>query len=317
MKTTAFFATNSSIPQILAASLLAVTIPACIDEDGSQQRGEPLPSAEISSPLTICLNGNQPRREFRTLSDTERQHFLDVLSQLTLRPAPDQPSFIDSLAKQHGRQVYLTHGYAVSLPWHRYFLVQLETELQKRDPTLTLPYWDTSLDSQQPEFALVWSSANFGGNGDADTLCVSNGTFRNFRPLFANEHCLKRDWYSDLEHGISSFAAPEIINQIVFGADNYSAFRRDIERQAYGRILNTIRGDMASIRSPNDPLYFLIAANLDRLWDSWQSVRPQNKTDYLGSNFDGTSASLFDYLPGFINVRVQNVLDTNALCYHY
>ena len=80
--------------------------------------------------------------------------------------------------------------------------------------------------------------------------------------------------------------------------------------------------------SPNEPLFFLHHAQIDRLWALWQEQDRENRiADYKGNlpGADGEngpfSALIDDMLPNFggliSDVMVRNVMDTKAgdLCY--
>jgi tyrosinase len=66
------------------------------------------------------------------------------------------------------------------LPWHREFLLQLETDLQSIDSALTLPFWDWTHDAALPDPTLsqLWAENFMGGNGiEADDWRVATGPF--------------------------------------------------------------------------------------------------------------------------------------------
>ncbi|KAJ8302893.1 hypothetical protein KUTeg_019289 [Tegillarca granosa] len=62
--------------------------------------------------------------------------------------------------------------------WHRIYLLIFEWSLQRVNPTVTLPYWDSTLDfdTTNPTRSVVWTSRFFGnGNG-----LVTSGPFANW-----------------------------------------------------------------------------------------------------------------------------------------
>ncbi|XP_053390939.1 putative tyrosinase-like protein tyr-3 [Mercenaria mercenaria] len=69
------------------------------------------------------------------------------------------------------------HKGAAFLVWHRVFLTHFEEEMRKIDPSVSLPYWDSSADFYiaKPTESVVWSDCFMGsGNG------AISGYFENF-----------------------------------------------------------------------------------------------------------------------------------------
>ena len=75
-----------------------------------------------------------------------------------------------------------------------------------------------------------------------------------------------------------------------------------------------IRGTMVLMTSPNDPIFFLHHANIDRLWAEWQATHPaktyEPKSGYAGNNADSAMAPFGD-------MRPQQVEDVSDLGYRY
>ena len=61
------------------------------------------------------------------------------------------------------------------LPWHRYYIRQFELDLQSIDPSVTLPYWDWTVDNSPT--SSIWSPDFMGGNGRSSDGRVMNGPF--------------------------------------------------------------------------------------------------------------------------------------------
>ena len=76
----------------------------------------------------------------------------------------------------------------------------------------------------------------------------------------------------------------------------------------------TMRGTMALPTSPNDPVFFLHHANIDRLWAIWQARHP-GKTYEPKSAQPGNSAD--SPMPPFGRVTPQGVENIATLGYQY
>src|SRR2546423_1510432 len=59
--------------------------------------------------------------------------------------------------------------------WHRVMLRQFELDLQAIDPTVSLPYWDWTVDNSP--VSSIWDPTFLGGNGRAGDHKVMSGPF--------------------------------------------------------------------------------------------------------------------------------------------
>ena len=85
-------------------------------------------------------------------------------------------------------------------------------------------------------------------------------------------------------------------------------------RLSPGAVRPPIRGTMVLPTSPNDPVFFLHHANIDRLWAAWQAAHSgktyEPKTGQAGNNADSAMAPFGDVDP-------RRVEDINDLGYRY
>jgi tyrosinase len=101
---------------------------------------------------------------------------------LKKKPSPWAPGLTvyDTFVLWHrdafGCGVMAAHMGPAFLPWHRQYLRMIELELQSVEPTVTIPYWDWSVD--QAHDAYLWQDDFLGGNGDATAeFAVTDGPF--------------------------------------------------------------------------------------------------------------------------------------------
>jgi hypothetical protein len=262
-----------------------------------------------------CPNGVQTRQEVRTLSGAQLANFVNALKALQAPGANGGPSRYDTLVAFHLQNATSVHNYADFLPWHRQFLLDLEHALQTINPKVTIPYWDASLDAQAPQLAPVFAANEFGGNGVAPTQIVANGPFANWKPFYPTRHGLTRQFNAG--PGINPWYDPSVINAMLAGSTTFNTVQQQLQFGQHGLVHNGVGGDMAAMDSPNDPLFWMLHAYIDKLWSDWQKLSPANATSYGGTNLNGSAAKPTDLLPGYPTLHVSNVLSISSLCYAY
>ena len=127
--------------------------------------------------LTNCF---RVRKEFNSMTYKERERYV-----ITFYTASTKEPFRTKYRKliRIHRQLFFTNIHQVDefLPWHRWFMLELENLLKEVDCRFTIPYWDWSLTASNPwSSSHVWhpSSRGLGGNGDPPGECVKTGVFQ-------------------------------------------------------------------------------------------------------------------------------------------
>lgn len=212
------------------------------------------------------------RKNQATLSADEKSRFVNAILQLKAN------GIYDRYVRQH-RDLFFDanagiHETALFLPWHREFLRRLELDLQRIDPSVSLPYWDWTVDRSLT--ASLWGADFMGGNGVPPGGAVQTGAFA-FR--FGRWRLTVRDNPAgrvELTRAISSGATLPSANgvQRVLTRTPFSAFRVDLEGNIHNIVHGFIGGSAGDRSSPNDPAFFLLHCNVDRLWAIWQSLHP-------------------------------------------
>ncbi|KAI9291217.1 Di-copper centre-containing protein, partial [Neoconidiobolus thromboides FSU 785] len=218
------------------------------------------------------------RPEIRELNKSQLDRFIRALT--TLRNYRDQDLYAQSSAI-HVNNAEYAHGVPAFLPWHRVYLRNLELNLQKIDSSVVLPYWDWSIDAQDPERSVVFKI--FGGNGKGRDKCVTDGPFANSIMRVPNRHCLRRDF--DDGNKISSLISTEALELILSRSKTFDQFRKQIEGNPHGAVHMNIggdRGDFNTMYSPNDPIFYLHHVFIDLLWFEWQERNPRLANTYNG-----------------------------------
>jgi len=214
------------------------------------------------------------RKDANALAKGERDRFVNAMAKLNNRGAGRFADFRNMHTNAGSPEA---HGAPGFLPWHRIYLLDLERELQAIDPSVTLPYWRFD----RPAPALF--NRDFLGMSDT----IGRVQFSATNPL--------QFWTTDGVVGItrrplfstSSAGANNVLTEaqtLGLGSD-YGDFM-DMESNPHGLAHTSFGGSISSIgTAARDPLFFLLHANVDRLWAKWQRQF---------SRFDPTQSSSFD-----------------------
>lgn len=192
----------------------------------------------------------------------------------------------------------LAHVGPVFLPWHRYMLLVFERHLQRvlDDTTFALPYWNWVADGATPatdqHTAFIWRPEGIGGQGSpvADGPFTEGSGFvvRLHTDALANLRIVRRGLRRLFREG--GRRLPKVVELArAMAASDYDAspwdrdaasFRNYLEgwlprdakmnAQLHNLVHAWIGGDMKMATSPNDPVFFLHHANVDRIWSAWQ-----------------------------------------------
>ncbi len=296
----------------------------------------PLPQAAVPLLLPATSLVSQPerppdiRKDQSTLTGQERLDFVDAVKQLKTRFRPGATiSIYDEYVNAHYQAMLsgAIHDGPVFFPWHRAFLRNFELDLQAIHPKVTIPYWDFTVDNQ-PDSSL-WASDFMGGNGDP----TANGIVRD-GPFRQGEWRLEFDG-PDLRRQFGSFVptlptAAQV--QTALQIERYDTPPYDVgspvnlsfrnfmagwnhptaEPEMHNRVHNWVGGSMLTETSPNDPVFWLLHADLDRIWAQWESLH--------GYDYPVTGAppgqNLRDPMVPF-GLTPESVLQHHVLGYEY
>lgn len=245
--------------------------PSSADQDAAVEVIDADTSAVLGvTPLMVRI-----RKDATTLTTAERDRFLAALAAFNNRGMGRYSDFRNVHTQAGSPEA---HGSTGFLPWHRAFLLDLERELQAIDPSVALPYW--RFDRPAPS---LFSPDFMGVPNSVGTL-----QFSGVNPL--------QFWVTDGTPGIvrptrfvTQTQPANVISEAstltLGGPDGlYEAFRT-MEGSPHGSAHTSFGGSISSIpTAARDPLFFMLHANVDRLWAKWQ---------WLKQRFDLTSTKTF------------------------
>jgi len=182
------------------------------------------------------------------------------------------------------------HGGPCFPTWHRHFLCRLEKALQEYNSMVRLCYWDSSLDYPLPNasHSAFWSADYLGNNKGL----VTTGFAANL-PAFPLDCSVSLLGWSKLYRDFGAYSLPNQnqINALYTKCSSYTEFMTPIDMSDFeglhGMAHMTVGGHMSIITcSPNDPVFWLHHANVDRLWELCRQIQMQTTNvtqDYPGS----------------------------------
>jgi len=209
--------------------------------------------------------------------------FVDTIGRMRQNTNARDPNSWLYWANVH--QNFCPHGVPYFLAWHRGYLKLFEQKLREiaRNNALVVPYWDYYADPSMPREFLDPSS-----------------------PLF-----MSRRVNSNVR---ASLSLDPFANQIVnFPRGTNNAFEPLLESRPHNGVHNIIGGIMGGLQSPQDPIFWVHHANIDRLWAAWvradsgRTMPPPSSPYWSG---------IFEYAPG-VTLPRNATISTIGLGYKY
>ncbi|KIM81626.1 hypothetical protein PILCRDRAFT_8665 [Piloderma croceum F 1598] len=317
---------------------------------------------------TVTPKCKQPavRKEWRALGPDGQKAFTDAIkaSICYFGATPDLPpiqvnsSRYDDVVYVHMDAVNSAHFTGRFLPWHRLFLHTMEGLLRDQCGYKGyLTYWDWTIDSHDIKHSPIFNADPAVGLGtfpnETTNFELSNGAFRDIIRAYPTAHHIQRNytlrpfeiqifpWTFNLpnKEANTTQTTAEYIKLTTSFIGNFTAFQAYMDGFRAEGLHNaahlSLGGDMANIsHSPNDPLFFLLHSQLDRVWAAWQAHNRRNRNAIAGgvdqdlNDFDahplGTGTPVTGdtvlYMAGIgQDATVNNVFSTTGgyLCYEY
>jgi len=225
-------------------------------------------------------------------------------------------SFYDDMTYVHMDLTDKIHYTGYFLPWHRWYTLQHVTQLRQQcNYKGVMPYWDWSRDAASFNTSSMWDAdptAGLGGFGDPkNDYYVTNGGFAKMKVAYPIKRAIRRQynpfpylawyWVPRPTEGAAVGLQKSYVDAAINGFEgDFVGFQNATEKaQAFHANVHMIMGgDMAgncptaagpkcqggSTWTPNDPLFFLHHANIDRIWWMWQSKSLKNLFAFKGGS---------------------------------
>jgi hypothetical protein len=242
----------------------------------------------------------KPRRNFADMSvpQSEVDNYINAISNIATSATYTFPDGIQYWYKQNQVHFFVValynldpgfvaHGSDGFLPWHREFINRYETLLRKAFPTVTLFYWDwTTNPMKTPQSTRFAAMGSFNGGID---------------PIFYNVLDPPGDAFGTYAVARHTGANPEKTSDAaILVQSSYSDFSAWDEGRDLGNVsqahnishpfIGGFDGNMSQLNyAAQDPFFFLLHGNADRLWSMWQRQNPADASSYdPASAYTGT-----------------------------
>jgi tyrosinase len=301
--------------------------------------GVPAPPGFTGPPITPpAVTAVRVRRDITSLSPTELSALASAINELKRRRVYHE------FVRDHANSMINAHRQSAFLPWHRQFILIYESELRAINSSITLPYWDWSIDPGVDAAGNAsWNSAMvrlLGGNGSGTNSAVTTGPFAAWTAVDSagNDTSLplqRTSWALSLPRaadvGVALLKTPYDESPWDDGVAT-GGFRNELEGWARANHLHNVvhgwvGGSMLPDTSPNDPCFFLHHCFVDKIWADWQAAHPS--LSYLPATREARSAGrapawgINDDVAVFhltatspVTYRAANTLDLNNLRDH-
>lgn len=238
------------------------------------------------------------RKNVNALAPRERDRYLEAL-----RDVHDTYNFFMLFRNSHSQGLPAStimhlqaHQGSAFLPWHRAFVLHFERLLQASDPSVALPYWHFD------QVSSGMFNPSFVGSNNPDPLNPNMVVLAPSNPIFSwtipgsITGIRRRTPYGDsgIPSSTTGTTTGVALEEDVLGLGEtigspYSSFKTmegAVHNGAHNNSGNTVSwiADLPSI-APQDPLFYFLHCNVDRLWGKWQDTY---------TRYDGAQATTYD-----------------------
>jgi len=234
------------------------------------------PPAPVSPVNEECP---RTRQAWHLMNEDERSLYIDGFKQIAERGILKQFVIVHGVSAEHRNSAFL--------PWHRYFLWELETQIRNlggRFVCFSLPYWDWTSEVDRYEYNIGnWEILNSGLGSLRDGSSVVRGNnFGNGNYDPYNGNYLQRKICTD-GAGCSwtGSTASQLMNKITQEINYYDNNRRT-SQVGYGQSLESDGHDYAHVRigggghlgstgkACDDPIFWMLHCFVDYQYTLWQ-----------------------------------------------
>ncbi len=210
------------------------------------------------------------RKNADSLTAAEQNVFKDVISKAIADGIYSRLVWIhaDMTHDMHTMK-HMPAGTKRFLPWHRAFLVKFEQAMRAFDPSFFVPYWRWMDTSSIPSWMTSFTP---------NKIVTATG-----RPI-----PVTRDPGGD--PAFTALPTSQTIQDTVFSQTDYLSFTVALEGStkpvtAHNFVHMWFHGTMSNTpTSPADPMFWMLHAEIDRLWAIWANAHPGQIPSLTGTS---------------------------------
>ena len=214
-----------------------------------------------SGPLLYGAEITKPRKNGATASAAERNAYVQAILHMVGYTFPNGSDYwhTQQVIHQNMGPNSNIHDTLAFAPWHREFINRYEILLQQYDPTVKLLYWDwTTNPSTSLAFMGSFSASSIGAPFIPALL----------PPPVSRSYSASYQVESDTAVLARSPYDPMVFSGCAPASD---PFMSSLENCSHNDSHGNVGGNMSSpATSAQDPFFFMLHGNVDRLWAQWQ-----------------------------------------------
>lgn len=220
----------------------------------------------------------KPRKNAATATPAERDAYRDAIIAIGTLPAyqfPDRSYWHKQDQIHESAPAGVAHFSAPFLPWHRELVNRYEVLLREANPLVTLLYWDWTVNPSGPGGGFNYFTTTFMGVSGAGGGASVGAPFNTLAPPLDGAITRAFNWTGGaIPASDTSILAPTTYS-------GPTGLRNNMENTAHGRAHLRVGGDQNGFNgAAEDPWFFLIHADADRLFAQWQ------RSDLTGARLD-------------------------------
>ena len=209
----------------------------------------------------------KPRKNAATASAAERDAYRDAIISIGTNPAyrfPDRSYWHKQDQIHESAPGGVAHFAAPFLPWHRELVNRYEVLLREANPLVTLLYWDWTTNPSGPGGGFNYFTTSFMGVSGVGGGASVGAPFNPLAPPLDGAISRFFNWSGSLPASDTSILMPTTYS-------GGAGLRANMENTAHGRAHLRIGGDQDGFNgAAEDPWFYLIHADADRLFAQWQ-----------------------------------------------
>lgn len=223
-----------------------------------------------------------------SLEDAHKDKFNAAIAALVAAP-PTEENYL-SFVHTHGDMDHKMHspygdtydadeaaGTLRFLPWHRAFLLRFEERLREIDPSITIPYWKWS--DPFPDWV---DHPQLDGNEIQKGITKFERTLGTAQDQPGVVNAIMANW---AQHFLDQGMSVDKYVRFSFALEAGLKLGGVITDKAHNHVHAWVGGNMDWLASsPSDPVFWLLHAEIDRLWHIWQVANPTLHPDLGGDD---------------------------------